>query len=267
MDGTWLAMHPKPLSLSLSLTLTLSDAPSHESREKGTSRWERQEARAPHFPRQESRRHGSLTSVLSSNSGPERNRSRPISHTSQRPAIARPHRIASFSPSLPQLQQPLVSTRFRCDVLHASIAHRVYFELLQAGSRDNIQYGTPGDRFVVRHVFPCLRVLQPGRSVCSVCHRTARCVPAWHHRVRHRKGASPVGDRTFRPRCSCGRAGARPSIGWRAQSQSSGRTSVGDLCMAIQIVPDPCPPALSMVAGHDAGCTTWWDVVTRLNWR
>ena len=54
--------------------------------------------------------------------------------------------------------------------------------------------------------FPCLRILQPGRSVCSVHTRQHGAPRPWHLRVCTTKGdtgASPVGGRTFNPRCPC----------------------------------------------------------------
>ena len=95
----------------------------------------------------------------------------------------------------------------------------VHPELLQDSweTGDNIQYRAPEHRFAIGlrlqpnrtaqgYVFPCLRILQRGRSVCSV--RTGQHGAAWpwHLRICTTKGdtgASLVGGRTFNPRCPC----------------------------------------------------------------
>ena len=123
-------------------------------------------------------------------------------------------------------------------------------------------------------VFPCLRVLHPGRSVCSVC-------TGQHDEVQ--PGTTVFATERVRLQWVIARFALVALAHGQARGPASGggpsrkavailhcafcRISVGDLCMAVQIVADPCPPARSMMAGHDAGYTTRWDVVARLNWR
>ena len=145
------------LCVCVSVSLSLPDEPSHESRKEGTSNKNKHCARSA-LPAAEKAHQVVLqlwtparkcvsasadSSILanwvlqqsegctahlppqsSPSLGPTWCLRRPVFHTSQGQANEQPHRIVSFYPSLPQLQQrPLVSTHFGGNVLHAGTAH------------------------------------------------------------------------------------------------------------------------------------------------
>ena len=146
-------------ALSLSLSLSLSDEPSHGSRNVGTSKQtktmntllchqqrrlssrslcnsgsQRSQIRVCLCSHQYSLQQGPPSTVSMRAALSVRRRRchqvtqqlgclhRQVFHKSRRSTIARPYHNASFSPSLPQLQPPVVSTHFHCNVLRAGIA-------------------------------------------------------------------------------------------------------------------------------------------------
>ena len=191
---------------------------------------------------------GRSQAPLSSNSGPQSNRSRPISHTSQRPATALLLHIASVSPAYPNPQRLWFPRTFVVTFCmrapHADVYPKLLQDFWEAG--DNVHNRATEHRFGIG-----LRghpIVQP-RAVrleisprfgeqhavstglldavwpwfASECSHMSPSLPLHKAHVARGPGVKPSRKAVAILHC------AFCSI------------SVWDLCITIQVVPVPCP--------------------------